>query len=221
MSEKEKKMTADEAAKFYRAKLLELKYQEKQEKLKAKPDEPEKESEKPEFATSFLKLASILGVARTTLYALKEKANAPKRADGLFDIEEWRAFVESEIGTTDEDDDHDEEFKKLKREYLRIRTEKERFDLMKKRGNLLTMTEHLTEVREILDQAKWLADAIATRVALLTTDSGVRDSVRSLCAHVEGEFASRLLAAEEKAVKAEEEAKKIFGNMEMDVEVVE
>jgi hypothetical protein len=200
----ERKMTADEAAKYYRAKLLELKFQEEQKKTRGLPSE----IDTPEHATSFLKLAAALNVARTTLYRLKDRPDAPKmRDDKTYDIEEWRAYLETALETNE--DAHDEEMQKLKRENLRLVNANRRFELLKKQGGLLTMEEHLAEIRELIDQVKWLIGTIPTRAALLTTDEGVRRSISGLCAHLADEFRARLFAAEEKAAVAERAVKEI------------
>lgn len=161
---------------------------------------------RPELANSLLELSGILGVDRNRLSALRYRADAPPtREDRKFDVEEWRAYLET-LAFADDENDHDQEYQRLKREYLKVKTDREKFELMKKRGHLLTLAEHLAEIREIIDQVKWLVQTVPTRAALLTTDEGVRNSIRDLCAHLEKEFAARLDAAAAKAAEAEKQA---------------
>jgi len=162
-----------------------------------------------ELAGSILELSGILGVDRNRLSALRAHPDAPEaRDDGKYDVEEWREFWTGFVLSADVDA-HDEEMQRLKRENLRLTNANKRFELLKKQGGLMTMDEHLVEVREILEQVKWLTGTIPTRAALLTTDAGVRDSIRNLCLHLEGEFRRRLEAMTAKAEEAEKQAAEI------------
>lgn len=157
-----------------------------------------------ELASTILELAGILGVDRNRISALRFHELAPaEREDKLFDVEEWRDFLDSLKTDEEIHGEHDAEYRRLKNENLRLKNELTRFDLKKKQGSLLTIGEHLEEVREILEHCKWVVVTIPTRVALLTTDGGIRESIRRLCAHVEEEFQSRLIRATEKADDAE------------------
>ena len=53
---------------------------------------------------------------------------------------------------------------------------------------------------------KWLVAAIPTRAALLTTDSGIRESISVLCEHVHAEFVAKITALEKRAATAERAA---------------
>lgn len=197
-----KKVSLGDAEKLLRVKLLELRYRKEREKLERADAAG---AEKQEFAPSFMKLSAALGVARTTLYRLRDRPDAPiPREDGQYDIEEWRAFVENILGVGD--DSHDEEMQRLKRENLRLTNETKRWELMRRQGSLLTMAEHLDEVRQIIEQVKWLVAAIPTRAALLTTDSGIRESISVLCEHVHAEFVAKITALEKRAATAERAA---------------
>lgn len=170
-----------------------------------------------ELAGSILELSGCIGVDRNRLSALRHRDDAPmERKDCKYDVEEWREYIQL-LNPPEDGDPHGDEEKRLKRENLRLKNALARFELLKRQGNLLTISEHLLDVRELMEHCKWLVSAIPTRVALLTTDESIRTSIRSLCEQVAKEFAARLDSEEERAKKAEQDSEEIQADFSPEV----
>ena len=172
-----------------------------------------KNTQQPHLVPSLLKLSAVLGVNRSRFYAVRNRPDAPApREDGQYDVNEWREYLEA-LDIEEDDSDHDAEFLRLKREFLKIRTELARFDLMKRQGKLITQNEYMADIREVADLVKWIFDEVPTRVALLTTDKVVIDGVVQLCDYLRAELHKKIVAAEQKTAEAEQTADAAGGSV--------